>query len=117
MGAQIMGGNPDLLSRTATALVRRGAPRIDLNCGCPANTVTGKGAGSSLLLDPDRVYACLSAMVEAVEAVEGEKKEEEEEQQQQKKNKNKRPVTVKMRSGFHDGTSMMIMIMMVKSGG
>jgi hypothetical protein len=33
---------------------------VDLNCGCPANVVTGKGAGSSLLRDPNDVYACVS---------------------------------------------------------
>jgi hypothetical protein len=32
---------------------------VDLNCGCPAKSVTGKGAGSSLLRHPEHVYACI----------------------------------------------------------
>jgi tRNA-dihydrouridine synthase C len=47
LGAQIMGSNPELLALAARYLVEvKGAPRVDLNCGCPANTVTGNGAGS-----------------------------------------------------------------------
>jgi tRNA-dihydrouridine synthase C len=38
-------------------------PRVDLNCGCPANLVTGKGAGSSLLRNPYDVEACVAAVV------------------------------------------------------
>jgi tRNA-dihydrouridine synthase len=45
--AQIMSSNPELLGMATQLLVHnRGAPRVDLNCGCPANTVTGNGAGS-----------------------------------------------------------------------
>lgn len=48
LGAQIMGSDPALLTAAARRLVfELGAPRIDLNCGCPANTVTGNGAGST----------------------------------------------------------------------
>ncbi|GFH29305.1 uncharacterized protein HaLaN_27943, partial [Haematococcus lacustris] len=43
----------------------KAAPRVDLNCGCPANTVTGHGAGSSLLRSPQLVHDCVRAMVEA----------------------------------------------------
>ena len=60
LGAQIMSSNPELLG-LATEMLFKGcsssgegallleggrAPRVDLNCGCPANTVTGNGAGS-----------------------------------------------------------------------
>ncbi len=42
-----MGSNPELLGLAAHHLATvKGAPRVDLNCGCPANTVTGNGAGS-----------------------------------------------------------------------
>ena len=61
LAAQLMGSNPDLLEHCARVLARETrAPRVDLNCGCPANVVTGKGAGSSLLRDPNDVYACVS---------------------------------------------------------
>ena len=56
---QIMGGDPTMLAALTAALVGRGAPRVDLNCGCPAKSVTGKGAGSSLLRHPEHVHACL----------------------------------------------------------
>lgn len=80
LAAQLMGSDPDLMGEMAYAIGRKGAPRIDLNCGCPSNTVTGKGAGSSLLRDPDLLYQNARAMVKAVTI----------------------PVSVKMRSGYED---------------
>jgi tRNA-dihydrouridine synthase C len=78
--AQLMGSDPSLMADMAREISNRGAPRIDLNCGCPSNTVTGKGAGSSLLKDPRSLYAVAKAMVDAVDV----------------------PVTAKLRSGFED---------------
>jgi tRNA-dihydrouridine synthase C len=78
--AQIMGSDPQLMAAMAQEVVKRGAPRVDLNCGCPSNTVTGRGAGSSLLKDPNLLYTIAKAMVDAVDV----------------------PVTVKLRSGFDD---------------
>lgn len=78
--AQIMGSELDLMAEMARELVRKGAPRIDVNCGCPSNTVTGKGAGSSLLKEPDFLHQVAKAVVKAVNV----------------------PVTVKMRSGYQD---------------
>lgn len=80
LAAQLMGSEPDLMAEVAVEIEKRGAPRIDLNCGCPSNTVTGKGAGSSLLLDPEHLHSIAKAMVKAVKV----------------------PVSVKMRSGFAD---------------
>ncbi len=78
--AQIMGADPDLMAATAVALEKKGAPRIDINCGCPSNTVTGRGAGSSLLRDPSYLYAITRTVVQAVSI----------------------PVSIKMRSGYED---------------
>lgn len=78
--AQLMGSNPELMGAMAREVVKRGAPRVDINCGCPSNTVTGKGAGSSLLKEPNHLYAVAKAVVEAVNV----------------------PVTAKLRSGFDD---------------
>lgn len=78
--AQIMGGVKEYLAEAAVALEQLGAPRVDLNCGCPSNTVTGRGAGSSLLKNPTELYAILSEMVKSV----------------------KIPVTAKLRSGYSD---------------
>lgn len=78
--AQIMGSIPEFMADMAREIAHRGAPRIDLNCGCPSNTVTGKGAGSSLLKDPMHLHKVAKAMVDAVDI----------------------PVTAKLRSGFDD---------------
>jgi nifR3 family TIM-barrel protein len=78
--AQIMGSDPDLMAEMAQELARKGAPRIDVNCGCPSNTVTGRGAGSSLLKDPNILHEVARAVVQAVTI----------------------PVTIKMRSGYED---------------
>lgn len=78
--AQIMGSDPILMAEMARALAARGAPRIDLNCGCPSNTVTGRGAGSSLLKTPELLHEIAKALVAAVDI----------------------PVTLKLRSGFSD---------------
>jgi tRNA-dihydrouridine synthase C len=80
LAAQIMGSDPELMGSMAQELERRGAPRIDVNCGCPSNTVTGKGAGSSLLKEPQFLNEVAKAVVQAVSI----------------------PVTLKMRSGYAD---------------
>jgi len=78
--AQIMGSDPELMGEMAQELMKRGAPRIDVNCGCPSNIVTGRGAGSSLLKDPSFLHTVVRAVVKSVSI----------------------PVTVKMRSGYED---------------
>ncbi len=80
LAAQIMGSDTALMADMAQELMLRGAPRIDVNCGCPSNTVTGKGAGSSLLKDPNTLHEVAKSVVNAVCI----------------------PVTVKMRSGYED---------------
>jgi nifR3 family TIM-barrel protein len=80
LAAQIMGSDPELMAAMAVELERRGAPRIDVNCGCPSSTVTGRGAGSSLLKDPSFLNQVVRSVVQAVSI----------------------PVTVKMRSGYED---------------
>lgn len=80
IAAQIMGSDPELMAQMAQALATRGAPRVDINCGCPSNTVTGRNAGSSLLKDPNLLLQVVKPVVQAVNI----------------------PVTVKMRSGFLD---------------
>ena len=98
LGAQIMGSDPQLMAAAARRLVLDlGAPRVDLNCGCPANTVTGNGAGSTLLKTPERVRALVAALVEAVEGA--------------------APVTVKMRSGFGDTALFEDNLLAAQAGG
>lgn len=80
LAAQIMGADPSLMAAMAVELEKRGAPRIDINCGCPSNTVTGRGAGSSLLKEPSFLHTLAKEVVQAVSI----------------------PVTLKMRSGYED---------------
>lgn len=80
LAAQLMGSDPELMAEMAKEMENRGAKRIDLNCGCPSNTVTGRGAGSSLLKDPEFLHQVAKSLVKAVTI----------------------PVTVKMRSGYED---------------
>jgi tRNA-dihydrouridine synthase C len=80
LAVQLMGSDPSLMADMALEMEKKGAPRIDLNCGCPSNTVTGRGAGSSLLKDPRSLYEVAKALTQAV----------------------KTPVTLKMRSGYAD---------------
>lgn len=80
IAAQIMGSDLELMGAMAKELERRGAHRIDVNCGCPSNTVTGKGAGSSLLKEPSFLHEVAKSVVKAVSI----------------------PVTLKMRSGYAD---------------
>lgn len=80
LAVQLMGSDPGLMADMAKQMQKRKAPRIDLNCGCPSNTVTGRGAGSSLLKDPDFLHENAKAIVQAVST----------------------PVTLKMRSGYED---------------
>ena len=78
--AQVMGSDPSLTADMTLELIERGAPRVDLNCGCPSNTVTGRGAGSSLLKTPKHLYEVLSAMKKVASV----------------------PISAKLRSGFED---------------
>lgn len=80
LAAQLMGSDVDLMAAMAQEIEARGARRIDLNCGCPSNTVTGRGAGSSLLKEPNFLHEVAKAIVKAVSI----------------------PVTIKMRSGYED---------------
>ena len=66
LAAQLMGSEPELMAEMAQEIVRRGAHRIDINCGCPSNTVTGRGAGSSLLKDPGFLHDVAKAVVDRV---------------------------------------------------
>lgn len=93
--AQIMGSDPDLMAEMTFYLNERGAPRIDLNCGCPSNVVTGKGAGSSLLKTPDHIFKILSKMKAASHV----------------------PVTAKIRSGFEDTSLMKENMLAVQDAG
>ena len=78
--AQVMGSDPYTLAQMTIELAEKGAQRVELNVGCPSNTVTGNGSGSSLLKDPEHLHKILKTMVDISPV----------------------PVTAKLRSGYLD---------------
>lgn len=79
LALQLFGAEPERLAEAAVFVEELGcADILDFNMGCPAPKVTKTGAGSALLLDPERAFRILSAMRKAV----------------------KMPLTVKMRIGW-----------------
>lgn len=65
--------------------------------GCPANVVTGGGAGASLLRDPNQLQQVVAALVAAVG--------------------DRVPVSVKMRSGFADTSLFLDNLLAVQEAG
>lgn len=63
-----------------------GADIIDINFGCPVTKIAGRGAGSGMMRDPDKLVAITKAVVEAV----------------------KKPVTVKTRLGWDEGSKIIV---------
>ncbi len=84
---QLLGSKPEPMAINAQELVNYGAKAIDLNFGCPAKTVNAHEGGACLLRTPDRVYAIIKAVRDAVPR--------------------EIPVTAKIRLGFEDRSSYM----------
>ncbi|MBC5638434.1 tRNA dihydrouridine synthase DusB [Ornithinibacillus sp. BX22] len=81
MSLQIFGGDKDSLVQAAQYVDQNtNASIIDINMGCPAPKITKIDAGSRWLLDPDKIYNMVKAVVENVD----------------------KPVTVKMRTGWDE---------------
>lgn len=79
VGVQIFGGDLDTLIYAAKYVDQKtAADFIDLNMGCPVQKVLKSNAGSKYLLDPDKIYTTVSAIVHAIS----------------------KPVTVKVRIGW-----------------
>ncbi|SHF08766.1 tRNA-U20-dihydrouridine synthase [Seinonella peptonophila] len=81
LSLQIFGGDQESLVQAAQVVDQHtNADIIDINMGCPVPKVTRCDAGAKWLLDPDKIYRMVHAVVQAVE----------------------KPVTVKMRIGWDD---------------
>lgn len=79
LSLQIFGGEKDNLVEAAKFVVSHtDADIIDINMGCPVPKITKCDAGAKWLLDPNKVYEMVAAVVDAVNI----------------------PVTVKMRIGW-----------------
>ncbi|MGN7360965.1 tRNA dihydrouridine synthase DusB [Paenibacillus sp. SAF-054] len=79
LSLQIFGGDRDALVEAAKVVdTQTNADIIDINMGCPAPKVTKIDAGARWLLDSNKIYEMVAAVVDAVD----------------------KPVTVKMRTGW-----------------
>ncbi|WP_170006000.1 tRNA dihydrouridine synthase DusB [Bacillus fonticola] len=79
MSLQIFGGERETLVEAAKFVDKNSnADIIDINMGCPVPKITKCDAGARWLLDPNKIYEMVSAVVDAVD----------------------KPVTVKMRTGW-----------------
>lgn len=82
MAVQLLGNAPAFMASSAARVARLAPPAIDLNFGCPAPTVNRRGAGATLLDDPEILLRIASAVRRAVPPA--------------------IPVTAKMRLGVRD---------------
>lgn len=79
---QLFDDDPDRLLQAAMALQPYKPDAIDINMGCPAKTVAGRGAGAALLRSPDKVAAIFSRLSKILDV----------------------PLTGKMRLGWDDSS-------------
>ncbi|MBD1383200.1 tRNA dihydrouridine synthase DusB [Metabacillus arenae] len=81
LSLQIFGGEKETLVEAARFVDKNTtADIIDINMGCPVPKITKCDAGAKWLLDPNKIYEMVSAVVDAVD----------------------KPVTVKMRMGWDE---------------
>lgn len=93
VGIQIYGSDPDAMVRAAQMADRadeivggHGCDVIDINFGCPVSKIAGRGAGSGMMREPDKMVMITKMIVEAVG----------------------KPVTVKTRLGWDDQSKIIV---------
>jgi len=93
VGVQIYGQFPDAMVEAARMAEKaaelaggHGADLVDINFGCPVSKIAGRGAGSGMMREPDKMVAITKAVVEAVG----------------------KPVTVKTRLGWDDSSKIIV---------
>ena len=93
VGIQIYGHIPEsmvdaarMADRAAEIAGGHGCDVIDINFGCPVSKIAGRGAGSGMMREPDKMVAITKAVVEAVG----------------------KPVTVKTRLGWDDSSKIIV---------
>jgi tRNA-dihydrouridine synthase B len=79
---QIFGGDPAKMAEAAQIVESLGANIVDVNMGCPVPKIAKHNAGCSLMREPEHAASVIAAMTKRV----------------------KIPVTVKMRSGWNEGS-------------
>lgn len=86
---QIFGHEPEIMASQAAWVEQSLGDRlfsVDINMGCPARKIAGKGDGSALMRDPELAEAIVLQMTKTIEA----------------------PVTVKFRRGFEIGNDIAV---------
>ena len=58
----LSGADPYELAEATKRVTEAGADLIDLTCGCPVKKIRSRGAGSSLLTNPAKLYKLICAM-------------------------------------------------------
>ncbi len=93
VGIQIYGHIPDAMVEAAKMAEEAsriaggaGADVIDINFGCPVNKIAGRGAGSGMMREPDKLVEITRRIVESV----------------------KLPVTVKTRLGWDENSKIIV---------
>ena len=93
VAVQIYGSIPEAMvdaakmaDRAAELAGGHGADIVDINFGCPVSKIAGRGAGSGMMREPDKMVAITKAIVDAV----------------------KKPVTVKTRLGWDDNSKIIV---------
>lgn len=66
---QLGGRDPEILAKAAAIGAAYGYDSINLNCGCPSNSVSGRATGAALMREPDCVARCVEHMSHSVDAV------------------------------------------------
>lgn len=59
---QLSGNDCDEIARATAIVAEEGADIVDLNCGCPVRKIRGRGTGSKLLADPEKLHHFVLAM-------------------------------------------------------
>ena len=69
LGAQIVGCRPEAMGEAAATIEGMGFDLVDLNLGCPAPKVAGKGAGSALINRPEECRRIFTAVTNSVKKI------------------------------------------------
>ena len=86
IGIQIYGHMPDAMVDSAVKVEAARPDVIDINFGCPVKKIAGRGAGSGMMREPDKMVEITRRVVEAVHT----------------------PVTVKTRLGWDNDSKIIV---------
>ena len=65
--AQLFGGDPEAFFEVAKLIIKMGFDGVDINMGCPARKVAGRGEGAGLIKDPDLAARIIAAVKKGVD--------------------------------------------------